>query len=136
MNVVIDTNVIVSGLLKPFSPSGQIIRWVADGKLAIWYDARILLEYEQVLRREKFGFDPIMVAVLLDAIKEMGVCAVGSPIQVRLPDPADEMFVEVAGDPQCRLLLTGNSKHFPQKACGKVKVLSPREFMAFFEGNQ
>jgi putative PIN family toxin of toxin-antitoxin system len=136
MNVVVDTNVIISGLLKPFSLSGQIMRWVADGKLTIWYDARILLEYEQVLRRDKFGFDPAMVTVLMDAIKEMGVCAAGSSAKVHLPDPADEMFVEVASDSQCRLLLTGNSKHFPQKACGKVKVLNPREFMAFFEVHQ
>lgn len=134
MNVVIDTNVIVSGLLKPFSPSGEIMRLLADAKLRICYDARILLEYEQVLHREKFGFDPALVAIVLDSIKEMGICMAGSPMKKRLPDPADEMFVEVASDPQCRLLITGNGKHFPKTACGNINVLTPREFITFLKG--
>jgi putative PIN family toxin of toxin-antitoxin system len=129
VKVVIDTNVIVSGLLKPFSPSGKIISLVADGKIQICYDARILLEYDQVLRREKFGLDLSLVAILMDLIKEMGFCATGRPLKVRLPDPADEMFVEAASEAQC---VTGNGKHFPQKACGNVKVLTPREFLGFF----
>lgn len=136
MNVVIDTNVIVSGLLKPFSPSGEIMRWIADGKLQVCYDARILLEYDQVLRREKFGFDPSLVAVLVDAIKEMGICTAGSPLRMRLPDPADEMFAEIASSPECGILVTGNSKHFPPKACGDVKVLNPREFITFFRSDE
>jgi putative PIN family toxin of toxin-antitoxin system len=131
VNVVIDTNVIVSGLLKPFSPSGEIVRLVADGKIRICYDARILLEYEEVLLRPKFGFEPTLIAVLMDSIRELGVCTAGNPLKVRLPDPADEMFVEIANDSQCRLLITGNSKHFPQKSCSPVKVMTPREFLTF-----
>ncbi len=136
MNVVIDTNVIVSGLLKPFSPSGEIMRWIADGKLRVCYDARILLEYDQVLRREKFGFDPALVAALVDVIKEMGLCTADGPLKMRLPDPADEMFAEVASSPECGILVTGNSKHFPKKACGDVKVLNPREFVTFFGSDE
>lgn len=131
MKVVIDTNVIVSGLLKPFSASGEIVRMVADGKVQICYDARILLEYEQVLNREKFGFDSALVAILMESIKEMGICTTSSPLKARLPDPTDEMFVEVASDSHCRLLVTGNGKHFPKKACGDVRVLTPREFVGF-----
>jgi len=132
VKVVIDTNVIVSGLLKPFSASGEIVRMVAAGKIQICYDARILLEYDQVLHREKFGFDSSLIAILLDSIKEMGICTTSSPLKTRLPDPTDEMFVEVASDSHCRLLVTGNGKHFPQKACGNVRVLTPRDFLAFF----
>ena len=133
MNVVIDTNVLVSGLLKPFSPSGEILRWIADGQLRLCYDARILLEYEEVLRREKFGFNADHVAILMDMIREMGLCITGSPLKKSLPDPADEMFVEVAFSPECGVLVTGNRQHFPQKACPHVKVLSPREFVTYLK---
>lgn len=136
MKVVIDTNVIVSGLLKPFSPSGEILRWVADGRLCLCYDVRILLEYEEVLRREKFGFDADQVAILVDMIREMGLCVTGNPLKIPLPDPADEMFVESAGTPECGILVTGNRKHFPTKACGNVKVLSPREFVTFIKRDE
>lgn len=58
MLAVLDTNVVVSGLLKPYSSAGYIVRLVAEGALQVAYDARILLEYREVLARPKFGFDP------------------------------------------------------------------------------
>ena len=57
MKIVLDTNVIVSGLLTPFWSSGQIIRMVSAGILILQYDSRILLEYREVLYRPKFQFD-------------------------------------------------------------------------------
>ena len=36
MKVVLDTNVLVSGLLTPFGPSGEIVRMVAAGKLILY----------------------------------------------------------------------------------------------------
>jgi len=35
MNIVLDTNILVSGLLQPVGPSGQIVRLVASGELAL-----------------------------------------------------------------------------------------------------
>ncbi len=45
MRIVLDTNVVVSGLLNAFGPSAQIVRLVAAGNLDLCYDARILTEY-------------------------------------------------------------------------------------------
>ena len=56
MKVVIDTNVIVSGLLTPFGNSAEIVRMITSGKLNLCFDARILTEYEEVLKRPKFKF--------------------------------------------------------------------------------
>ena len=136
MNVVIDTDVVVSGLLKPFSPSGEIMRLIADASLRVCYDARVLLEYEQVLNREKFGFDPALIAVVLDLIKELGICMTGIPVKKQLPDPDDEMFIEIAGNPECSVLVTGNSRHFPKKSCGHVQVMTPREFVTLLKGGE
>ena len=58
-----------SGLLAPFSPSGEIIRMVSGGNLALLYDARVLLEYEEVLNRPKFKFNKEHINTLLDFIK-------------------------------------------------------------------
>jgi len=38
MRIVLDTNVVVSGLLTPFGASAQIIRMVASGHLVLCYD--------------------------------------------------------------------------------------------------
>jgi PIN domain-containing protein len=44
MKVVLDTNVLVSGLLQPYSHPGQILRMVAGGTISLGYDARVLGE--------------------------------------------------------------------------------------------
>jgi putative PIN family toxin of toxin-antitoxin system len=57
MKIVLDTNVLVSGLLTPFGPCGKIVRMVSAGKLILYIDARILSEYNEVLQRPKFKFN-------------------------------------------------------------------------------
>ena len=57
MKIVLDTNVLVSGLLTPFGPCGEIVRMVSAGKLILYIDARILSEYNEVLQRPKFKFN-------------------------------------------------------------------------------
>src|SRR6185436_8842698 len=116
MKIVLDTNVIVSGLLQPFSSSGQIVRLVAAGELALCHDPRIFAEYQEVLRREKFGFDPERVDILLEEVRAGGIPVAARPPGIRLADSDDEPFLEVAlaGGAQC--LVTGNLKHYPAEA--------------------
>ena len=72
MRIVLDTNVLVSGLLTPFGTSGDIVRMAFSGDLVLFLDARILSEYRDVLYRSKFGFNKEDVATLLEFIKLEG----------------------------------------------------------------
>jgi predicted nucleic acid-binding protein len=47
-----------------------------------------------------------------------------------LPDPDDLMFLEVAASTRNRVLVTGNTKHYPQKSRGSVLVLTPAEALS------
>jgi putative PIN family toxin of toxin-antitoxin system len=134
MKIVLDTNVLVSGLLQPFGPSGQIVRLVASGELVLCHDPRILAEYREVLLREKFRFDPERVEALLDQIRAGGMSVMARPLAVRLPDPDDESFLEVALAGGVQYLVTGNSKHYPVEVRQGVEVLSPREFIELSRG--
>jgi putative PIN family toxin of toxin-antitoxin system len=131
MKIVLDTNVLVSGLLSPFGPCAEIVRMVSSGEVTLCLDARILSEYREVLRRPKFRFDMDRVAALLDYVEHRGRIAVSSPLRNSLPDPGDEAFLEVALAGKAECLVTGNSSHFPLRLRQGVKVLSPRDFLAF-----
>jgi len=96
MKIVLDTNVLVSGLLTPFGPSGEIVRMVSAGELISYIDARILSEYQEVLHRPKFKFNKDHISILLDFIKIYGQFVSSLPLKNRLPDPDDEPFLEVA----------------------------------------
>ncbi len=129
MNVVLDTNAIVSGLLKPFSPCGELLRMVSSGELTLCLDARLLGEYAEVLRRPRFAFDGELVSALLDQTFHAGILVSASPLVASLPDPDDVAFLEVAiaGNAEC--LITGNLKHYPSSSRQGITVLSPRDFL-------
>lgn len=131
MKIVLDTNVLVAGLLSPFGPCAQIVRMVSSGALVLCFDARILTEYDEVLHRPKFGFRPDKVSALLDYIKHQGQIVASSPLSGLLPDPDDQPFLEVAVAGQAACLVTGNRAHFPARKCQGIKVVSPRDFLTF-----
>lgn len=130
MRIVLDTNVLVSGLLSPFGPHGEIVRMVSSGVVILCVDARILTEYDEVLARPRFGFDPDSVAALLDFVDFRSEVIASGPLDRRLPDPDDEPFLEVASAGGADCLVTGNLAHFPVNARAGVPVLSPAEFIA------
>jgi putative PIN family toxin of toxin-antitoxin system len=132
MKIVLDTNVLVAGLLSPFGPCAEIVRMVSSGDLALYFDARILTEYSDVLRRAKFRFPIDKVVALLDHIEHRGHLVASIPLSNLLPDPGDQPFLEVAVAAQAACLVTGNLMHFPPKQCQEIKVLSPSDFLKFY----
>ena len=132
MRIVLDTNVLVAGLLSPFGPPGEIVRMVSSGELTLCLDARVLAEYEDVLHRPKFGFAPDPVAALLDFIEYRGRVVASSPLPAPLPDTDDEPFLEIAlaGGAEC--LVTGNAGHFPEGRRQGVLVVSPARFLELY----
>ena len=132
MKIVLDTNVLVSGLLTPYGTSGEIVRMVSAGELILYIDARILSEYQEVLHRPKFKFNKEHISILLDFIKLYGQFVSGLPLKNRLPDPDDELFLEVAIAGKVRSLITGNIVHYPPSSREGIKIFSPSEFLEFF----
>jgi len=129
LRVVLDTNVLVSGLLSPFGPPGEIVRMVSSGAVVLSLDARILAEYDDVLARPRYGFDPDSVAALLDYIDFRSEVVASEPLEQRLPDPDDEPFLEVAATCGTDCLVTGDLAHFPAHMRAGETVLSPAQFM-------
>jgi len=49
--------------------------------------------------------------------------------RAHLPDRDDAPFLEVAETIEEAPIVTGNKRHFPKKACGKVRILGPSELI-------
>jgi len=132
MRVVLDTNVLVSGLLKPFGPSGKVAQLLSAGDLSPAYDVRILAEYHDVLFRPEFPFPAHQVNELLEQLQANGELVAPGVLGVRLPHADDEMFLEAALAGGAAFLITHNLKHYPRaKRCG-VRVVTPTEFLAAY----
>ncbi|MFH1646043.1 MAG: putative toxin-antitoxin system toxin component, PIN family [Candidatus Omnitrophota bacterium] len=136
MKVVVDTNVIVSGLVNAFSPPGVIVRMIALGDLQLCYDIRILSEYKEVLLRPKFTFNKLDIDDFIKQIEACGIMVTGTPLGKSLPDPNDEISLEIALAGKAICLITGNLKHYPVKRCEDMLILSPTDFLDYYRNKK
>ena len=123
---VFDTNVIVSAHLSPFGVPARLLCEIYARRLRMAYDFRILAEYREVLGRNKFGLSSLAVSGFLQVVEDQHLVN-PVPLKRSLPDPDDLIFLEVAHATSDRVLVTGNTKHYPQKCRGVVQVLTPAE---------
>jgi putative PIN family toxin of toxin-antitoxin system len=128
VRIVIDTNVLVSGLLSPYSASADVVRLAVAGAVIPLYDARILGEYREVWLERELGIERDFVPQILEAFESNGESVVALPLKNRLPDPDDEMFLEVAITGGANFLVTFNLKHFPAKH-SRIRFLQPKTFL-------
>ena len=128
MRAVLDTNVLVSGILSPTGPPARIVEAALAGNLQPVFDPQILAEYEDVLARPELGLPPPVVARILAVFESFGLEVVAAPWPLELPDADDGSFLAAADAAKC-VLVTGNLRHFPARARRGVFVLSPRELV-------
>ncbi len=127
---VIDTNVLISALLSSNGNSATVlvISLVLDGCVIPVLTDGILNEYGDVLRRKKFKFPEKDVMILLSEIRSRAIKV--SPVQVHidLPDEKDLPFLEAMLADDDAILITGNTKHFPNNE----RIMTPRDFIYRF----
>ena len=130
MRIVIDTNILVSGVINPHGPPGRIVEAALAEALIVLYDDRIMSEYRAVLRRPAFGFHRADVEVLLGFIDLTGELTLAPRLAIVLPDPTDLPFLEVAAAGHADALITGNGRHFrPRRRRHGVDICSPADFV-------
>jgi uncharacterized protein len=123
---VIDTNVIVSGLLMPSGPPVQVVDAITQGFIKVAYDERILDEYRDVLNRRQLNLVPLKIARFLATLRSHRMVFTTQRLAAG-PDPADLMFIEVALETPQKTIVTGNLKDFPSAIRHGVRVLTPAQ---------
>ncbi len=130
---VIDTNVLVSALLKWDSVPGNVLQFTITGVVTPVLNEDILREYREVLLRKKFHFPESVVDAILDNLAAQAVFINEEKLDVNLPDPKDVVFYEVVMEErknQDAFLVTGNLKHFPVERF----IVTPRQFLDILLG--
>jgi len=130
VKIVIDTNVLISGILNPSGPPGRIVDFLRNGFLQLVIDDRILSEYADVLRRKYFlrYFEESEREDVLDYISKNSYYTSTRVVVHNMPDEGDVPFLEIALSENAPLV-TGNLKHYPRRVRKGCIVLSPRQFI-------
>lgn len=132
MRIVLDTNVLVSALLKQKSPPAQVLYSILASKIHIALDGRILAEYSRVLARPRFNFQTQQIDALLGFIAQSAHWVESARVDFpedQILDIYDVPFAEVAIHGQAGALVTGNIKHFTFLKNWPIKVLLPQKFI-------
>lgn len=128
MKIVLDTNVLVSALLNPSGPPASVVSLALSRSVILLLDNRVLFEYEDVLRRDRFGFPTYAVDALLDFFKTSALFINPAPTSLKFTDDGDKPFYEVAVSGEAEFLVTGNKRHSQKKPM----VVAPRQFLDFY----
>lgn len=125
---VIDTNVLVSAMLRWDSVPGCVLEQSLLGDIVPLLNEKILKEYIDVLGRPKFRFPSEKVSEVIDGLIRRGVFLDANTLDVELPDPKDAVFYEIVMEKRKSdeaFLVTGNIKHFPSEPY----IVTPREML-------
>ncbi len=133
MRIVLDTNVLVSGIITPFGNAARILDMIVLGEIQALYDDRILEEYREVLHRAKFAFEKSVVDDFLALIESEGAKVTATPLNEEFIDEDDIPFLETAITGLADVLITGNKRHFKGKTIRQVKIMTPDEFLKFWK---
>lgn len=126
MLIVLDTNVLVNGLLNGSGNPGKIVDLILEGSLQIAFDDRILGEYEDVLARPELHIPQAKASAIIGYLELTGVFVEAKALSPTSTADVDDLpFVEVHMAANSEALVTGNGKHFLQAA----RVFTPTQFL-------
>ena len=127
--IVIDTNVLISAIQSPGNASYQLLRQVGTGQFEINISVPLLLEYEAVSKRfvdsVSLNIDSLLDYLCNQANKH-GIYYLWRPF---LPDPQDDMVLELAVKARCEFIVSYNQRHFRGVEQFGIQVITPNEFL-------
>lgn len=132
LNVIIDTNVIVSALLSRHEDSAtvKVLNLFYENKINLFYSAEIFGEYNDVLNRDAFKFDKKIIENILNLVSLRGIKIDPEKLETKAIDKKDQPFYELVMDKNVDdgKLITGNIKHFPKEKY----IMTPTDFIKEF----
>ena len=129
MKVVLDTNVLISGIF--FSgPPHQILNAWRDGKVQLAVSQEILSEYWRVGEALAEEFPAIDLRPILDLVTIEAELYVAKDLPEPLcSDPDDDKFLACAIASSSKIIISGDKHLLKVSGYQDIEILKPREFV-------
>ena len=129
IDIILDTNVLHAGLYSSRGASYQILKLIEKGKIKISLSTALLFEYEDVLKRNK------RILKLTDSDIEKildNLCKLSDHQKIYflwrpyLPDPKDDLILELAVASETKTIVSHNIKDFKGINKFGVRAIAPK----------
>jgi putative PIN family toxin of toxin-antitoxin system len=130
--VVIDTNVLISGIVFG-GPPGVLIDLVLEGYVSFLTSPELLMELEGVMHR-KFPHVPEPVWDILAVLRDVSVVTIpDEPIDAVTQDSSDNRVLECAVAAGADAIVSGDRHLLSLKTFRSIPILTPQAFLACFK---
>lgn len=139
MRAVLDANVVVSGLIRPQGPPGQILaRLLRDAAFELVASPAILGELRRSLRypkvRKYLRLPQEELDLWVDALGAVAVVVDGKVYRrVVITDPADDIYIAAATDGLAGYIVSGDRHLLDLEEYGGIGIVTPRTFLGLLE---
>lgn len=133
---MLDTNVVVAALRSRQGASFKLLSLLGEDQFEIAISIPLLFEYEEVLTRHRDTdlYEQQEVDDLLDYLCQIAhrqsIFFLWRPC---LPDPKDDMVLELAVAAGCEAIITHNQRDFSGRERLGVRIDAPRDFLRNLE---
>lgn len=134
IKAVLDTNILVSGLISPHGSPAKIINLFGQKKFALVASEKILAELKTVLHYpkifKKYHLDKNQIEKYLKILRAFAEI-VSPTLRIRkvLADPADDKFLETCLFADTRFLVSGDKHLLAIKNYQGIKIIKACDFL-------
>jgi putative PIN family toxin of toxin-antitoxin system len=132
IDAVLDTNVVVSALLRVDSTPGLVLRLALDERIRCFISEGLFAEYEAVCRRPELKLSAGLTTTALRRIRRSFTTVSPARRVTVASDPSDNKVLECALEARVDYIVTGNLRHFPSRF-QSIRITAPRDFLTIFE---
>ena len=137
IRAVLDSNVIVAGLIKSTGLSGEILTLLRDGAFTAVFSGDLVdeiaavLAYPKLKMKYRLGRKDLEAIAglfslrgeLVETVERVGVCR----------DPNDDFLIEAAVAGNAAYLVTGDEDLLALKRFRQIRIVRPRAFLETFK---
>ena len=129
MRVILDTNVLVSGIFFSGPPFKILNAW-KNNKIQLVLSAEILEEYRRIGKRLAEKYSGVEISPILALVAVHGEFVAAPPLSEQVcEDPTDDMFFACALASGCRIIVSGDKHLHRANGYGGVDVFRARAFV-------
>jgi putative PIN family toxin of toxin-antitoxin system len=131
-DIILDTNVLFSGLYSSSGASYKILRAIEKGQIKIVTSTTLIFEYEDILKRKQADLELTNAEIeeILDNLCYLScfqkIYFLWRPF---LKDPKDDHVLEVAIASQTKTIVTHNIKDFKGSEQFGIRAISPKDLL-------
>lgn len=134
MKVVLDTNVVISGLLVPGGPPGKIIDLWTENRITVVLSQALIEEYLDVLLRPKFKRIGTLVErqdILVNLLELDNTVLINPKVSFAVvkDDPEDNRVLECAVEGMVDYIISGDEHLLALREFQGIPIVMPAEFM-------